>query len=91
MSFVVWSPEDGEGEASRESSEYMRIPKSICRRLFIQADRLARPFAEAKDINNKAAKPETMAMTTKSSIRENPFLTKKLSFMLFLIMKETRF
>ena len=62
----------GLGALSFESSEYIRTPRLICRRLFVQVIRLALSLALLTAANNKDARMEMMAMTTSNSISVNP-------------------
>ena len=62
----------GEGEASFESSEYIRAPWLICRKLFRQIDRLALLLVALRTGSNMAARMAMMAMTTSNSIKVNP-------------------
>ena len=69
-----------EGEASSESSEYMRTPRLICRKLFRQVTRFALLLTVLRAGNNKAARMAMMAMMTNSSIRVNPCVNLELNF-----------
>jgi hypothetical protein len=59
------------GALSLESSEYIRRPRLICRRLFKQAVRCAVVLAALIDGNNSATRIAITAMTTSSSIKVN--------------------
>ena len=61
-----------EGEVSFASSEYMRIPVLIWRRLFKQVIRLALSLAALKTGSSNAARIAMMAMTTSNSIKVKP-------------------
>jgi hypothetical protein len=61
---VTAAAEPGEGEASYESSEYIRTPRLICRRLSRQVVRRALLLAAPIAGNSNAATMAMMAMTT---------------------------
>src|SRR5438270_14006664 len=69
------------GEVSRESSEYMRKPRLICRRSFMQTVRFAFVLALLMAGNNSAARIAMTAMTESSSSTVNPFFARKFLFM----------
>ena len=55
-----------------ESSEYIRTPRLIWRRLLMQVIRRALAWAPPIAANSKAAKRPIMAMTTSNSTKVNP-------------------
>src|ERR1041384_1604731 len=68
------------GEASAESSEYMRKPRLIWRRSFMQTVRFAFAFALLSAGNNNAARMAMMAITTNNSSKENPAFFRQFLF-----------